>query len=63
LFSAGNSAKTNGLNQFPRRFYPHRTAILNTLSQVSGVHNDFMVSFALSADVVILFIKRLQALE
>lgn len=29
-------AQTNGLNQLPRRFYPHGTAILNTLSQVAG---------------------------
>jgi EmrB/QacA subfamily drug resistance transporter len=27
---------TNGLNQLPRRFYPHGTAMNNTLSQVSG---------------------------
>lgn len=29
-------AQTNGLNQLPRHFYPHGTAILNTLSQVAG---------------------------
>ena len=29
-------AQTNGLNQLPKRFYPHGTAILNTLSQVAG---------------------------
>jgi len=29
-------AQTNGLNQLPRRYYPHGTAILNTLSQVAG---------------------------
>lgn len=28
--------QTNGLNQLPRRYYPHGTAILNTLSQVAG---------------------------
>jgi len=27
---------TNGLNQLPRRFYPHGTAMNNTLNQVSG---------------------------
>lgn len=27
---------TNGLNQLPKRFYPHGTAMNNTLSQVSG---------------------------
>ncbi|OAH55712.1 MULTISPECIES: DHA2 family efflux MFS transporter permease subunit [Bacillaceae] len=27
---------TNGLNQLPRRFYPHGTAMNNTLQQVSG---------------------------
>lgn len=29
-------AQTNGLNQLPQRFYPHGTAILNTLSQIAG---------------------------
>ena len=29
-------AQTNGLNQLPKRYYPHGTAILNTLSQVAG---------------------------
>ncbi|RKP51588.1 DHA2 family efflux MFS transporter permease subunit [Cohnella endophytica] len=29
-------AQTTGLNQLPRRLYPHGTAILNTLQQVSG---------------------------
>ncbi|MFC4307282.1 MDR family MFS transporter [Cohnella boryungensis] len=29
-------AQTNGLNQLPRAYYPHGTAILNTLQQVSG---------------------------
>ncbi len=29
-------AQTNGLNQLPRKYYPHGTAILNTLQQVSG---------------------------
>jgi len=29
-------AQTNGLNQLPPRFYPHGTAIMNTLQQVSG---------------------------
>ncbi|RED66220.1 MDR family MFS transporter [Cohnella lupini] len=29
-------AQTNGLNQLPRRYYPHGTAILNTLTQVAG---------------------------
>jgi len=29
-------AQTNGLNQLPPRYYPHGTAILNTLSQVAG---------------------------
>lgn len=29
-------AQTNGLNQLPQRYYPHGTAILNTLSQVAG---------------------------
>lgn len=28
--------QTNGLNQLPQRYYPHGTAILNTLSQVAG---------------------------
>jgi len=28
--------QTNGLNQLPRAYYPHGTAILNTLQQVSG---------------------------
>lgn len=28
--------QTNGLNQLPVRYYPHGTAILNTLSQVAG---------------------------
>ncbi|CAM3616387.1 DHA2 family efflux MFS transporter permease subunit [Brevibacillus invocatus] len=28
--------QTNGLNQLPRRYYPHGTAILNTISQVAG---------------------------
>jgi DHA2 family lincomycin resistance protein-like MFS transporter len=28
--------QTNGLNQLPRKLYPHGTAILNTLMQVSG---------------------------
>jgi len=28
--------QTNGLNQLPRSYYPHGTAILNTLQQVSG---------------------------
>lgn len=28
--------QTNGLNQLPRRYYPHGTAILNTLQQVAG---------------------------
>jgi hypothetical protein len=27
---------TNGLNQLPARFYPHGTAMNNTMSQVSG---------------------------
>ena len=29
-------AQTNGLNQLPPEFYPHGTAIMNTLQQVSG---------------------------
>ncbi|MNW57663.1 Major Facilitator Superfamily protein [compost metagenome] len=29
-------AQTNGLNQLPSHYYPHGTAILNTLQQVSG---------------------------
>jgi len=29
-------AQTNGLNQLPRKYYPHGTAVLNTLQQVSG---------------------------
>ncbi|WP_397327116.1 MDR family MFS transporter [Paenibacillus oceani] len=29
-------AQTNGLNQLPPRYYPHGTAILNTLQQVAG---------------------------
>ena len=29
-------AQTNGLNQLPPKYYPHGTAILNTLQQVSG---------------------------
>nr|WP_245948213.1 MDR family MFS transporter [Paenibacillus sambharensis] len=28
--------QTNGLNQLPRRYYPHGTAIMNTLQQVAG---------------------------
>jgi len=28
--------QTNGLNELPRKLYPHGTAILNTLMQVSG---------------------------
>ncbi|MNP27908.1 hypothetical protein D3C76_1208400 [compost metagenome] len=28
--------QTTGLNQLPRRLYPHGTAIMNTLQQVSG---------------------------
>jgi MFS transporter, DHA2 family, lincomycin resistance protein len=28
--------QTNGLNQLPRQYYPHGTAILNTMSQVAG---------------------------
>ncbi|MDV2888282.1 MFS transporter, partial [Alkalihalophilus pseudofirmus] len=27
---------TNGLNQLPARFYPHGTAMNNTLNQVAG---------------------------
>jgi len=27
---------TNGLNQLPKRYYPHGTAILNTMQQVAG---------------------------
>jgi len=29
-------AQTNGLNQLPPQYYPHGTAILNTLSQIAG---------------------------
>ncbi len=29
-------AQTNGLNELPRKLYPHGTAILNTLQQVAG---------------------------
>lgn len=29
-------AQTNGLNQLPTEYYPHGTAIMNTLQQVSG---------------------------
>ncbi|MGN7166736.1 MDR family MFS transporter [Paenibacillus cellulositrophicus] len=29
-------AQTNGMNQLPARYYPHGTAILNTLQQVAG---------------------------
>ncbi|RBN36749.1 MFS transporter, partial [Priestia megaterium] len=29
-------AQTNGLNQLPPELYPHGTAIMNTLQQVSG---------------------------
>lgn len=29
-------AQTNGLNQIPEKLYPHGTAIMNTLMQVSG---------------------------
>lgn len=29
-------AQTNGLNQIPQKLYPHGTAIMNTLTQVSG---------------------------
>lgn len=28
--------QTNGLNQLPRKYYPHGTAIINTLTQVGG---------------------------
>lgn len=29
-------AQTNGLNQLPRKYYPHGSAIINTLVQVGG---------------------------
>ncbi|MGF9888367.1 lincomycin resistance protein LmrB [Priestia megaterium] len=29
-------AQTTGLNQLPKQLYPHGTAIMNTLQQVSG---------------------------
>lgn len=29
-------AQTNGLNQLPRRLYPHGTAVLNTMQQIAG---------------------------
>ncbi|MFC6332012.1 DHA2 family efflux MFS transporter permease subunit [Paenibacillus septentrionalis] len=42
-------AQTNGLNQLPPRFYPHGTAIMNTLQQVSGAIGTAVAVSILSA--------------
>ncbi|WP_017754459.1 DHA2 family efflux MFS transporter permease subunit [Calidifontibacillus oryziterrae] len=39
---------TNGLNQLPRRFYPHGTAMNNTLNQVSGAIGTAMLVTVMS---------------
>ncbi|CAM3384025.1 DHA2 family efflux MFS transporter permease subunit [Saccharibacillus brassicae] len=42
-------AQTNGLNQLPREYYPHGTAIMNTLQQVSGAIGTAVAVSILSA--------------
>jgi len=42
-------AQTNGLNQLPPQFYPHGTAIMNTLQQVSGAIGTAVAVSILSA--------------
>ncbi|HBU81975.1 MAG TPA: MFS transporter [Paenibacillus sp.] len=42
-------AQTNGLNQLPPDFYPHGTAIMNTLQQVSGAIGTAVAVSILSA--------------
>jgi len=42
-------AQTNGLNQLPPHFYPHGTAIMNTLQQVSGAIGTAVAVSILSA--------------
>lgn len=42
-------AQTNGLNQLPRQYYPHGTAIMNTLQQVSGAIGTAVAVSILSA--------------
>lgn len=42
-------AQTNGLNQLPPEFYPHGTAIMNTLQQVSGAIGTAVAVSILSA--------------
>ncbi|MEW4369602.1 DHA2 family efflux MFS transporter permease subunit [Paenibacillus kandeliae] len=42
-------AQTNGLNQLPSHFYPHGTAIMNTLQQVAGAIGTALAVSILSA--------------
>ncbi|NMO96556.1 DHA2 family efflux MFS transporter permease subunit [Paenibacillus lemnae] len=42
-------AQTNGLNQLPREYYPHGTAIMNTLQQVAGAIGTALAVSILSA--------------
>nr|WP_046214638.1 DHA2 family efflux MFS transporter permease subunit [Paenibacillus wulumuqiensis] len=42
-------AQTNGLNQLPSEFYPHGTAIMNTLQQVAGAIGTALAVSILSA--------------
>jgi DHA2 family lincomycin resistance protein-like MFS transporter len=42
-------AQTNGLNQLPPEYYPHGTAIMNTLQQVSGAIGTAVAVSILSA--------------
>ncbi|WP_051237029.1 DHA2 family efflux MFS transporter permease subunit [Paenibacillus pinihumi] len=42
-------AQTNGLNQLPPEFYPHGTAIMNTLQQVAGAIGTALAVSILSA--------------
>ncbi|GGJ07334.1 lincomycin resistance protein LmrB [Paenibacillus hunanensis] len=42
-------AQTNGLNQLPSQFYPHGTAIMNTLQQVAGAIGTALAVSILSA--------------
>ncbi|MDP4097163.1 DHA2 family efflux MFS transporter permease subunit [Paenibacillus sp. P96] len=42
-------AQTNGLNQLPFEFYPHGTAIMNTLQQVAGAIGTALAVSILSA--------------
>lgn len=42
-------AQTNGLNQLPPHYYPHGTAIMNTLQQVSGAIGTAVAVSILSA--------------